>query len=70
MVKAGVPQSFSKDTGRRVLRKTGRPEMDSFLEERNPDREWPEIENYKFAQKVSCKRAVRLGNIKSSAILW
>ena len=39
MVKAGVPQSFSKDTGRRVLRKTGRPEMDSFLEERNPDRE-------------------------------
>ena len=60
MVKAGVPQSISKETVRRVLRKTDRPEMDSFLEERNPDRESPEIENYQFAQNVSCKRAVQL----------
>ena len=37
MVKAGIPPSISKETVRRVLRKTDQPEMDSFLEEKNPD---------------------------------
>ena len=37
MVKAGIPPSISKKTVRRVLQKTDQPEMDSFLEEKNPD---------------------------------
>ena len=32
--------------------KTDQPEMDSFLEKRNPDQKWPDIETYKFAQNV------------------
>ena len=38
MVKAGIPPSISKKTVHRILRKTDQPEMDSFLEERNPDK--------------------------------
>ena len=34
MVKAGIPPSISKETHRRVLRKTGQPEMDPLLEEK------------------------------------
>ena len=37
MVKAGIPPSISKETVRRVRRKTDQPEMDSFSEERNTD---------------------------------
>ena len=36
--------------------KTDQSEMDSFLEKRNPDQKWPEIETYKFAQNVCCER--------------
>ena len=70
MVKAGIPPSISKETVRRVLRKTDQPEMDSFLEEKNPDQKWPEIETYKFAQKVCCTHVVQLWNMKSSESLW
>ena len=38
MVKAGIPPSISKETVNRILRKTDQPEIDSFLEERNPDK--------------------------------
>ena len=37
MVKAGIPPSISKETVRRVWRKTDQPEIDSFSEERNTD---------------------------------
>ena len=40
--------------------------MDSFLEEKNLDQKWPEIETYKFAQKVSCTHLMQLWNLKSS----
>ena len=36
-LKAGIPPFISKETVRRVLRKTDQPEIDSFSEERNPD---------------------------------
>ena len=54
MVKPGIPPFISRETVRSVTRKTDQPEMDSFSEERNPDWKWPEIETYKFAQKVYC----------------
>ena len=38
MVKAGIPPSNSKETVRSVMRKTNQPEMDSFSENRDPDR--------------------------------
>ena len=38
MVKAGIPPPNSKETVRRVMRKTNQPEIDSFSEDRNPDR--------------------------------
>ena len=44
MVKAGIPPSIGKGTNRRVLRKTDQPEMESFLEESNPDQILPETE--------------------------
>ena len=46
MVKAGIPPSISKETVRRVPGKTAQPKMNSFLEERNSDQKWPEIETY------------------------
>ena len=70
MVKAGIPPSISKETVNRILRKTEQPEIDSFLEERSPDKNWPEIETYKYAQKVCSRHAVQLWNMKSSESLW
>ena len=70
MVKAGIPPSISKETVLGVLRKTDQPKMDSFSEERNLDQYWPEIETKKFPQKVYCKHAAQLWNMKSSESLW
>ena len=51
MVKVDIPPSISKEAVLRVLQKTDKPEMDSYSEERNPDKKLLEIETYKFSQK-------------------
>ena len=51
MVKVDIPPSISKEAVLRVLQKTDKAEMDSYSEERNPDKRLLEIETYKFSQK-------------------
>ena len=59
MTKASISPSICTEAVQRVLWKTDQPEMDSFLEERNPEQKWPEIETYKFAQEVFVYKAMK-----------
>ena len=61
MVKVDVPPSISKEAVLRVLQKTDKAEMDSYSEERNPDKKLLEIETYKFSQKnvVTCSATMK-----------
>lgn len=58
MVRAVIPLSISNKKVRRVAK--GWREMDSFLEERNPDQKWLEIETYICSKSLLCTCSVQL----------
>ena len=69
MIKVGILPSISKETNLKVLRKTDRPEMNLFLQEKNSNQKWLEL-RLKFGQIIFWKLAVPDWNMKSSESLW